>query len=70
MWTTGNLNGYEYQIKHYSEGSVFGIDEGKISKLHISRDGKTVVNYDRGWDIEPVDSEARAVYEALLLAYN
>ena len=70
MWTTGRLNGYNYQIKHFSEGSVFGIDEGKISKLHISKDGRTVVNYERGWDIEPVDSEARAVYETLLLTYN
>ncbi len=70
MWTTGKLDGYDYQIKHYSEGSVFGIDEGKISKLHISKNGRTVVNYDRGWDVEPVDSEARAVCEALLKAYN
>lgn len=70
MWTTGKLNGYDYQVKHYREGSVFGIEEGKISKLHIVKNGKTVVNYDRGWDIEPVDSEARAVYESLLKAYN
>ena len=70
MWTTGKLDGYDYQIKHFSEGSIYGINEGRISKIHIFKDGRTVVNYDRGWDIEPVNSEARAVYEALLKAYN
>lgn len=70
MWTTGKLNGYDYQIKHFSEGSVFGIDEGKISKLHISRNGRTVANYERGWDVEPIDLEAKAVYEKLLNLYN
>lgn len=70
MWTTGRLNGYDYQVKNYSEGSVYGINEGRISKLHISKDGLTIVNFDRGWDIEPVDAEVRAVYEALLKTYN
>ena len=52
-------------MKAYDEGSVYGIDEGRISKLRITIDGETVVNYDRGWDIEPDESN-----EAVMIAYT
>jgi len=70
MWTKGDVNGYRFCIKHFEEGSQFGIEEGRISKLHISKDGVTLANYDRGWDILPADKAAREVYEALLKKYN
>lgn len=70
MWTTGYRDGYYYEIKYYSEGSVYGIDVGRISKMYISKNGLTVVNYDRGWDVEPEDQEAREIYESLLKRFN
>lgn len=70
MWTIGNENGYRFCVKHFEEGSQFGIEKGRISKLHISKDGVTMVNYDRGWDILPADKVTKEVYEALLKKYN
>ena len=33
-----------YWAKVYDEGSEYGINEGRISKLRITIDGETVVN--------------------------
>lgn len=49
-----------YWAKVYDEGSEYGINDGRVSKLTIKIDGKTVVNYDRGWDIEPADDDVAA----------
>lgn len=70
MWSFGNINGYEYQVKHYEEGSRFGIDNGRISKLFIKDlKGRWAVCYDRGWDQRPTE-ETRPIYEKLLEMYN
>jgi hypothetical protein len=63
--------GYKYWVKHFEEGSEFGIDGGKISKLTIRKVGESrdLCNYDRGWDIEPAD-EVKAVYAIILEKYN
>ena len=62
---------YKYWVKHFEEGSRFGIDNGKISKLTIRKVGepKNLCNYDRGWDAEPTD-EVKAVYTIILEKYN
>lgn len=54
-----------YFAKVYDEGSDYGIDGGRISKLTITIDGVKVVNYDRGWDIEPDEDD-----EAVMIAYS
>lgn len=61
-----------YWVKAYEEGSEWGINGGKISKLSIKIDGKWVANYDRGWDLEPAqeDEEAQIAYCILLNEYN
>ena len=61
---------YTATIKHYEEPSEFGIDGGRISKLLITQGSKTVVNYDRGWDIKPETPEEIAAYETALGAFN
>ena len=55
-WVIAIVNGRYCQAKVYSEGSVYGINEGRVSKLCVSS-GKawkglsdTVYNYDRGLD--------------------
>lgn len=57
QWTKGTIKsmpGYRFEAKVFQAPSQFGIDNGVISKLHIrNRDGKVVVNYDRGWDKRP-----------------
>ena len=70
MWSKGEINGYKYEVKHYGEGSHYGIDEGKISKLAIYKDGKWVYNYDRGLDFDKLDEAGKAAYTAILKQYN
>ena len=37
MWKHGEMNGFKWCIKVYGDGSEFGIDNGRISKLWIQR---------------------------------
>lgn len=59
-----------YQAKAHEEGSVFGINEGRISKLWLQINGQTVANYDRGWDVKPTCEEANLALCILLNDYN
>ena len=74
MWSQGvlNFNGraYRYCVKHYEEPSIFGYNEGKASKIWISRDDIEVFNFDRGMDKEPVDADTEAVLQMLLDKFN
>ena len=82
MWSTGTIwmndgkTGYDYQVKHYEEPSdVFGIEGGKVSKLHIKKReqcwGNAIVSYERGWDRPcPDNDEVKAVYATLIEKYN
>lgn len=55
-----------YMAKVYDEPSVYGINEGRISKLQIKIDGVAVAEYDRGWALEPAESD-EAVQVALAI---
>lgn len=79
MWKEGTIGipnkdgGYKvvhYWAKVYDVGSQYGINGGKISKLTLKLDGKTIVNYDRGWDVEPTTEEANLALSILLNEYN
>jgi len=77
MWSEGIIacpstgGKYKYWVKHFEEGSQFGIDGGKVSKLTIRKVGETkdLANYDRGWDIEPTE-EVTVVYAIIMQKYN
>ena len=72
-WSTPEgrqLHRCKYWVKHYEEGSEWGIDEGRISKLEIRINGKITANYDRGWDIEPEDETTQTALAILLKEYN
>ena len=70
MWAEGTVNGYECWVKHYWEGSEYGIDGGRISKLTIRKDGKEIYNYDRGLEFDNLDANGKEVYAKLLKQYN
>lgn len=53
----GTIDGHHFSAKHYDEGSKFGIDGGRTSKLTITKDQHVIAHYDRGWDMEPISSE-------------
>lgn len=68
--SSGNYSICHYCVKHFDEGSAFGIDEGRISKLSIEIGGVVICRYDRGWDIEPESETAWAVFSMLMAKYN
>lgn len=68
--TDGGYRAVRYWIKVYGEGSVYGIDNGKISKLMLKMNGEVLANYDRGWDIEPTTEEATMALAILLKEHN
>lgn len=74
MWSKGSIKVHNsiihYWVKHFEEGSVFGIEEGRISKLMLKRDNKIIANYDRGWDVEPNDGAAEIALAILMKKYN
>lgn len=74
MWRQGNIkignSIIQYFIKQYEEGSQYGINNGRISKLTLKRDGETIANYDRGWDITPIDSDAEIALAIILKDKN
>ena len=74
MWDNGTLEidgtKVEYWVKHYEEGSEFGIDEGRISKLDCRADGEMILHYERGWDIEPQTELASKALEILKSRFN
>ena len=80
MWHEGTIGipmqdgGYKiahYWVKSFDEGSEWGINGGRISKLMLKRSGKIVCNYDRGWDIDPDEGlPTQMAYCILLENYN
>ena len=78
MWHEGTIGipkGDKYTIAHYwvkayEEGSEYGINNGRISKLMLKIDGEIVCNYDRGWDVHPTCKAAEVALEILLYEYD
>ena len=67
-WINGTINGYAFQALLFDEGSEFGINEGRVSKLWVRDEARmqTIMNYERGWDIRPRAAAERRLLEALL----
>lgn len=61
---------FHYWAKVYDTGSEWGIDGGRVSKLMLKRNGEIVCNYDRGWDVKPVDPDTQLAMEIILHEYN
>ena len=73
-WSEGALRVHDsifhYWAKHYEEGSQYGIGGGCVSKLMLKRGGEVVCNYDRGWDVPPVDEDTKLAMEIILNMYK
>lgn len=67
MWKDGIINGYLFSIKVFEEPSEYGINEGRISKLNISKTGKILCRYE---DILPKTEEVKAVYQDIVKRFN
>lgn len=56
-WFKGEYMDYSFTAMVFEEPSKYGIEGGKVSKLCIKDgSGDWLVNYDRGWDVEPTES--------------
>jgi len=73
-WYIGTIGGFPFQAKVTAEDSEWGIDNGRIIKLFItkppegeSRGGEEIVSYERGWDVYP---ENNPEYEDLIDALH
>lgn len=66
----GTYKAVRYEAKVYEEGSEYGIDGGRISKLRLTMGDKVVCNYDRGWDLLPTCQEAEIALETIKLDYK
>jgi hypothetical protein len=70
-WVHGKASGgITCSAKIFDVDSDYGIDKGRVSKLDIRANGKTIVNYDRGWDVRPQTAEHNAVFNAVTAALN
>ena len=72
MWTRGHIH-YHGQILDYiakvsNQPSEVGIDLGCVFKLEVDVAEKTIISYDRGWDIYPESDEQEAILEVVLKA--
>lgn len=65
-WVTGNVGAYEFQAKVFSEGSIYGINDGRVLKLYLKKQQQPVAVYDRKWEKLPTDKTDEACFSHLL----
>ena len=74
MWSEGTIkvrnSVIHYWVKHYDEPSHYRIENGRISKLTLKRNGMVVYNYDRGEDTKAIDSDTEMALAILIRDYN
>lgn len=67
-WVKGTIGTYTFEAVVFDEGSSYGIDEGRVSKLWVWGDEgrrNEIFAYDRGWDRKPKDAH-KVLFQALL----
>ena len=72
MWIRGQIH-YHGQIVDYiakvsDQPSEVGIDLGCVFKIEVDVAEKTIISYERGWDIYPESDEQEAILEVVLKA--
>lgn len=72
-WFTGIIGGFYFQALVFKDGSKYGINKGRVSKLYImeqpknaNRGREILVSYDRGWDKVANTKETQLVLDTLV----
>lgn len=65
-WVSGTIGDFRFSAKVYGAPSKYGIDGGRVSRLEIKKGTMPVVNYERGWDIQPGSDEVCEIFRAVL----
>src|SRR6266849_2294794 len=65
-WVAGRLNGHRFEalvFPAHAENPDYELGQSQISKLWVQclADGRTVANFDRGWDVRPTTELAAAI---------
>ena len=72
FWLQGHLTrspDYTFDAKVFDIGSEFGIKNGRISKLEVRHQGRTVMNYERGWEEKPKSWKDKAALKDILASF-
>lgn len=67
-WVHGKIENYDFEAKLFDEDSIFGINKGRVSKLHVwdKKTNKDIITYDRGWDIKP-NKDTKSYFDAIMM---
>lgn len=72
-WESGAIGKYNFEAKVYDLPSIFGINDGRVSKLHvysmIGGESVSIIEYDRGWGLQPKSEEAKEILKVILDHY-
>ncbi len=66
----GGYTAVKYCAEVFDEGSIYGIDGGRIRRLMLKQNGEIVYSYDRGLNVSPQTTEAETALSILLKEYN
>lgn len=68
IWLIGTVDDYPFWAKVCDEASGFGIDDGRVIKLHVGgkRRGQELFAYERGWDKYPKTPAQKGIRNAML----
>ena len=75
-WVSGYIRlgsyAFDFEAKVYEEGSCFGINEGRVSKLFVNERNENVclISYDRGWDLKPQDGLSEVLLSIILREFE
>ncbi|MEE9398547.1 MAG: hypothetical protein V3V31_16230 [Methylococcales bacterium] len=68
-----NFPDYIFSAKVFDEGSIFGIENGRLSKLTVHELGNEIINYQRGWAVgeepENLSEEHKTVLDIIVSAF-
>lgn len=70
MWHEGEYDMFGWKITYVAkvsdEPSIYGIDEGRVFKLDLRRNGRLVASYDRGWERYPNYEKGEEILDKFL----
>ena len=75
VWTmaTATVNGKRFQVQmvKFEEPSIYGIRNGRISKLWAKEEnGADNIAYDRGWSHHPATTEGKVLLKEIIKQFN
>lgn len=66
-WVKGFVSGISFTALVCSEPSAYGINNGRVSKLFMSKNGMPVLSYDRQWEKEAEEKYHQSIFQRLLI---